>query len=167
MAPTTPTAAPPRTGLTEDDLARYFRTLARAVDHAVPALAQARGTRDFLGQERLRLAVWIHQVYRHPLSSAVFADPVGRAAYAAQRAHSAALAHRLDRAGSPASTPHPAVRATAATAALWAVTEDAVTRSPRPPRDQVVADAWTLTRAALTPARTTPPLRFVRVRGAW
>ncbi|MEY9994422.1 hypothetical protein ABIE67_006454 [Streptomyces sp. V4I8] len=163
MAAKPPPTAGHRTGLTDHDVAHYFKALDRAVDRTVRAPATGR-----LGYERLRVAAWIHQVYRNPLSSAVFARPAGRATRDARRAQAAALARRLTVV--PTSlTPPVEVWSTAATAALWAVTEDAVTRCPRPPYEQVVADAWSVMRATLAPARPRAhaPLPFVRAKGAW
>ncbi|WP_369390560.1 hypothetical protein AB5J72_25190 [Streptomyces sp. CG1] len=167
MAVKSLTATPARTGLTGDDLHRYFDALARAVDRAVPTVPRTDSPRALLARERLRAAVWIHQVYRNPLSSAVFEGSTGRVAREARCAQSAALARRLAGLTSPASAPPMAVRAIAATAALWAVTEDAVTRCPRPPREQVVTDAWGVMQASLSPGRATSPLPFIRATGAW
>lgn len=163
MAAKPPPTARHRTGLTDHDVAHYFKALDRAVDRTV----RARATGP-LEHERLRVAAWIHQVYRNPLSSAVFARAAGPAMRAARRAQAEALARRLTVV--PTSlTPPVEVWSTAATAALWAVTEDAVTRCPRPPCGQVVADAWSVMRATLVPARARShaPLPFVRAKGAW
>ncbi|MFC5216354.1 hypothetical protein [Streptomyces coerulescens] len=156
-----PTAARERTGLTDHDVAHYFKALERAVDRTVRAPATGR-----LGDERLRVAAWIHQVYRNPLSPAVFARPPGRAMRDARRAQATALARRLS-VVRVSLTPAVEVRSTAATAALWAVVEDAVTHGPRPPYEQVVADAWSVMRATLAPVRPHTPLPFVRAAGAW
>ncbi|MFD5794163.1 hypothetical protein ACFWIO_11600 [Streptomyces diastatochromogenes] len=154
-----PAAAPL---LTSRDLIAYFDTLAEAVDRIDPGPSAPGG---WEARERLRLSTWVRQAYEHPLSPRVFAHPDARVARTVRDATAAALGLRLEVCGNGIRPTRPAVdvRATAAVAAVWAVTAQAVAQSPRPPRERVVSDAWAVAQEIIAPAGQA----YARARGSW
>ncbi|SOD84009.1 hypothetical protein [Streptomyces sp. Ag109_G2-15] len=154
-----PAAAPP---LTSRDLIAYFDTLAEAVDRIDPGPSAPGG---WEARERLRLSTWVRQAYEHPLSPRVFAHPDARVARTVRDATAAALGLRLEVCGNGVRPARPTVdvRATAAVAAVWAVTAQAVAQSPRPPRERVVSDAWAVAQEIIAPAGQA----YARARGSW
>ncbi len=155
-----------RVALNDTDLAAYFAELAAAVERDDPGPSARGGWEE---RERLRVSVWVRGAYEHPMSPAVFALPGSRIAHEVQRAQAAELGFRIDvgRGRSRPAKPSAEVRAVAAVAAMWAVTADAVARSPRPPRERVVTDAWTVVRETIAPALVPQTPSFARPRGAW
>ncbi|TVZ82792.1 hypothetical protein [Streptomyces sp. BK340] len=154
-----PAAAPL---LTSGDLIAYFDTLAEAVDRIDPGPSAPGG---WEARERLRMGTWVRQAYEHPLSAQVFAHPDAGVARGVRDAMAAALGLRLEVCGNGIRPARPTVdvRATAAVAAVWAVTAQAMTQSPRPPRERVVSDAWAVAQEIIAPARQ----GYVRARGSW
>ncbi|MFJ3877368.1 hypothetical protein ACIPW5_07930 [Streptomyces sp. NPDC090077] len=138
-------------GLTAQDLDDYFTQIAEAVEQDDPGPAARGGWEE---RERLRFSTWVRRVYEHPLSPAVFALPVTGLIREVQRGQAAELAFRIDvgRARAKAAKPSAEVRATAAVASAWAIAADALARSPRPPRERVVGDVWTIVRETIEPA---------------
>ncbi|GLX21335.1 MULTISPECIES: hypothetical protein [Streptomyces] len=138
-------------GLTAEDLEAYFTRIAEAVEQDDPGPAARGGWEE---RERLRFSTWVRRVYEHPLSPAVFALPVTRLIREVQAGQAAELAFRIDvgRARAKAAKPSAEVRATAAVASAWAIAADALARSPRPPRERVVGDVWTIVRETIEPA---------------
>ncbi|MEU8772417.1 hypothetical protein [Streptomyces sp. NPDC048606] len=154
-------------GLTDEDLIAYFDAIAEAVERDDPGPAARGGWEE---RERLRFSTWVRQVCAHPLSPAVFALPAGRIVREAQLAQAAELAFRIDvgRARAKAAKPSAEVRATAAVAAAWAIAADALSRSPRPPRERIVGDVWTIVRETIEPAlRPTGTTAWQRSRSSW
>ncbi|WP_333778726.1 hypothetical protein [Streptomyces sp. IBSBF 3136] len=133
-AMTAHTVPAPAAPLTARELTAYFDTLAEAVDRIDPGPSAPGG---WEARERLRIGTWVRQVYEHPLSPEVFAHPDARVARG--------------------------VRDTMATAAVWAVTAQAVAQSPHPPRERVVSDAWAVAQEIIAPARQ----GYARARGSW
>ncbi|MEU5807530.1 hypothetical protein [Streptomyces sp. NPDC047718] len=167
--PVTPGAsgAPARLlGLTPEDITAYFARIAEAVERDDPGPAARGGWEE---RERLRVSTWVRQVYAHPLSPAVFALPADRVIRGVQLREAAELAFRIDagRARAKAARPSAEVRATAAVASAWAITADALSRSPRPPRERVVGDVWTIVRETIEPALRPTGAAFSRSHGSW
>ncbi|MGW5278889.1 hypothetical protein ACWERI_05445 [Streptomyces collinus] len=161
-AMTTRTVPAPAAPLTARELTAYFETLAEAVDGIDPGPSAPGG---WEARERLRIGTWVRQVYEHPLSPQVFAHPDDRVARGVREATAAALGLRLEVCGNGMRPARPStdVRATAAVAAVWAVAAQAVARSPRPPRERVVSDAWAVAQEIIAPARQD----YTRARGSW
>ncbi|MEU9034150.1 hypothetical protein AB0D45_04455 [Streptomyces sp. NPDC048352] len=138
-------------GLTRQDLDAYFTQIAEAVEQDDPGPAARGGWEE---RERMRFSTWVRRVYEHPLSPAVFALPATRFVRGVQLAQAAELAFRIDvgRARAKAAKPSAEVRATAAVASAWAIAADALSQSPRPPRERVVGDVWTIVRETIEPA---------------
>ncbi|MFD0265962.1 hypothetical protein ACFVGY_05100 [Streptomyces sp. NPDC127106] len=153
-------------GLAPEDLAAYFARIAEAVERDDPGPAARGGWEE---RERLRFSTWVRQVYAHPLSPAVFALPADRVIRESQSREAAELAFRIDvgRARAKAPKPSAEVRATAAVAAAWAIAADALSRSPRPPRERVVGDVWTIVRETIEPALRPTGTAFARSHGSW
>lgn len=151
---------------TTADLVAYIALLAQAVENADPGPAAPGGWEQ---RERLRISTWIRQVYDHPLSPRALAFPANSLIREVQLREAAELAFRIDvgRAQAKPAKPSADVRATAAVAASWAIAADALSRSPRPPRERVVGDAWKIVRAIIEPALGTAGTAFPRTHGAW
>lgn len=152
--------------LSPAELTAYFAALAEAVERMDPGPTAPGG---WEARERLRFSAWVRQVYEHPLSPAVFAHPEGRFARAAQTAQAAELGLRMDVSGNGTRPARPSahVRASAAVGAVWSVAAQALAQSPRPPRERVVSDAWTVAREIIAPGLPMPGRPPARARGAW
>ncbi|MFB6814013.1 hypothetical protein ACFCV8_05665 [Streptomyces sp. NPDC056347] len=163
--PLTTTSAGPAP-LDDTVQAGYFADLAAAVEQADPGPAARGGWEE---RERVRVSVWVRTAYEHPLSHAVFARPGGTAAHEARAAQAAELGLRIDvgRARALPAKPSAEVRAAAAVAAMWAVTATAFTQTARPPRERVVADAWTVVRETIAPALVPEVPGYSWTRGTW
>ncbi|GAA3277305.1 hypothetical protein [Streptomyces lavendulae] len=153
-------------GLDSDDLAAYFEAIAEAVERDDPGPAARGGWEE---RERLRFSTWVRQVYEHPLSPAVFALPATGVIREFQLGQAAELAFRIDvgRARAKAAKPSAEVRATAAVASAWAIAADALSRSPRPPRERVVGDVWTIVRETIEPALRPTGTFHLRSHSSW
>ncbi|MFE3766320.1 hypothetical protein ACFXPI_31715 [Streptomyces sp. NPDC059104] len=153
-------------GLDSEDLAAYFEAIAEAVERDDPGPAARGGWEE---RERLRFSTWVRQVYEHPLSPAVFALPVTGVIREFQLGQAAELAFRIDvgRARAKAAKPSAEVRATAAVASAWAIAADALSRSPRPPRERVVGDVWTIVRETIEPALRPTGTFHLRSHSSW
>ncbi|MEZ0091404.1 hypothetical protein [Streptacidiphilus sp. EB129] len=134
-----------------EELAAFLAALTDAVEAADPGPAAPGGWEQ---RERLRTATWVRQVYDHPFGAALFAPPAGALAREAQRVQAAELGFRTDvgRARAHSVRQSCGLRAVAAVAALWAVCADALARTPRPPRERLVEDAWSIVRGTIRPA---------------
>ncbi|MBT2490563.1 hypothetical protein J7E96_19000 [Streptomyces sp. ISL-96] len=132
------------------DLVAYIALLTQAVESADPGPAAPGGWEE---RERLRFSTWVRQVYEHPLSPSALAFPISRLIREVQLREAAGLAFRIDvgRARAKPAKPSAEVRATAAVAAAWAIVADALSRSPRPPRERVVGDVWQIVRETIEP----------------
>ncbi|MCX5193825.1 hypothetical protein OOK31_07950 [Streptomyces sp. NBC_00249] len=153
-------------GLTPEDLTAYFEAIAEAVEQDDPGPAARGGWEE---RERLRFSTWVRQVYAHPLSPAVFALPVSRLIREVQAGQAAELAFRIDvgRARAKAAKPSAEVRATAAVTTAWAIAADALSQSPRPPRERVVGDVWTIVREIIEPALRPTGTVYQRSHSSW
>ncbi|MFJ6938932.1 hypothetical protein [Streptomyces sp. NPDC101132] len=143
----------------------YHRLLETVVEQADPGPAAD----GWEYRERERVSAWVRHVYEHPLSPAVFAAPVSRVRAAAERVEAAELGHRMDvgRGAARPSKPSAATRAVAAVAAMRAITADALAQSPRPGRERVVSDVWTVVRETIAPPSERHALPFHRTRSTW
>ncbi|MET9918737.1 hypothetical protein ACFV1C_30350 [Streptomyces sp. NPDC059605] len=153
--------------LDDTALADYFADLTAAVEQADPGPAAPGGWEE---RERVRVCVWVRTAYEHPLSAAVFDSPDGTVAHRARAAQAAELGFRIDvgRGRALPAKPSAEVRAVAAVAAMWAVTATALApTTPRPPRERVVADAWTVVRETIAPALVPEIPTYSWTRGTW
>jgi hypothetical protein len=152
--------------LDDTELTGYFAGLAAAVEQADPGPAARGGWEE---RERVRVSVWVRTAYEHPLSAAVFGRPGGRVAHEARAAQAAELGFRIDvgRGRAVPAKPSAEVRAVAAVAAMWAVTATAFASAARPPRERVVADAWTVVRETIAPALVPEIPTYSWTRGTW
>ncbi|MGW3088521.1 hypothetical protein [Streptomyces sp. NPDC001108] len=150
----------------ETGLVRYFAELAAAVEQADPGPAARGGWEE---RERVRVSSWVRAVYEHPLSPAVFGRPDGPVAHEVRAAQAAELGFRIDvgRGRAVPAKPSAEVRAVAAVAAMWAVTAAAFGPAARPPRERVVADAWTVVRETIAPALVPEIPTYSWTRGTW
>ena len=93
----------------------------------------------------------------------MFAHPDAGVARAVRDGMAAALGLEVCGNGIRPARPTVDVRATAAVAAVWAVTAQALAQSPRPPRERVVSDAWAVAQEIIAPTRQP----YTRARGSW
>ncbi|MEU2130176.1 hypothetical protein [Streptomyces sp. NPDC018352] len=152
--------------LDDTELTGYFAELAAAVEQADPGPAARGGWEE---RERVRVSVWVRTAYEHPLSTAVFGCPGGPVAHEVRAAQAAELGFRIDvgRGRAVPAKPSAEVRAVAAVAAMWAVTATAFGTAARPPRERVVADAWTVVRETIAPALVPEIPTYSWTRGTW
>ncbi|MFD0542242.1 hypothetical protein ACFQ1B_02710 [Streptomyces mexicanus] len=144
------------------EMTAYFDALTEAVDALDPGPGAPGG---WEARELLRVSTWVRRAWEHPLSPAVFAHPDARVARSVRDAMATALGLRLEVSGTGLRPARPTaqVRAAAAVGAVWAVTAQAVAQSPRPPRERVVSDAWTVAKEIIAPV----PHDYARARRSW